>query len=67
MLELFHPLWNLDYKSPAGIFVFWRFSLFQKRYIPMCMCVWVFADTCAFVLLSKIYQAAIHREVPLGS
>lgn len=42
----FYPVWNLDYKSPAGIFVCWRFSLFQKRYIPVCVCMCVCQCMC---------------------
>lgn len=61
MLEPFYPWWNLDYKSPAGIFVCWRFSLFQKG-VHSDVCVW--ADGCVFVLLSNIYQASIRGKAP---
>lgn len=43
----FYSLWNLDYKRPSGIFVCWRFGLFQKRYIPMCVCA---ADICGYCI-----------------
>lgn len=60
----FYPLWNLDYKIPAGNSVCWRFSFFQKRYIPLSVCVCVCSCMCVLVLLSTIYQAAIHCEFP---
>lgn len=57
MLELFYPLWNLDYESPAGIFECWQFRFISKE-VHSSVRVCVLMHACLF-FLSNIYQAAI--------